>query len=43
MKNQEDNNQLWQTPEIIDLDVDKTNGGVLPSLAERTEGDITFS
>lgn len=38
MKNQEDNKQLWQTPEIIDLDVDETNGGITPSIQETMGG-----
>jgi hypothetical protein len=41
MKNQENKKQLWHTPEIIDLDVNKTKGGYITSKIESYSGTIS--
>jgi len=43
MKIQEMEKRLWQTPEITDLDVDKTNGGSEPGVHESTTPEIGIS
>lgn len=36
MENEENAKKEWQTPEIVDLDLDKTMGGINPSSREPT-------
>lgn len=36
MENEEKIKQVWQTPEVIDLDIEKTKGGSVPFLSETT-------
>ena len=36
MENEEKTKKEWQTPEIVDLDVDKTKGGMNPTINEAT-------
>ncbi len=36
MENEEKQKKEWQVPEIVDLDLDKTMGGVNPSSKEST-------
>jgi len=36
MEKEEIIKKTWETPEIVDLDVDKTKGGVNPSSREAT-------
>ncbi len=34
MENENTEKRVWQTPEVVDLDVDKTQSGVIGNLRE---------
>lgn len=36
MKNEEFAKQAWQTPEVVDLDIEKTRGGLMSEVRETT-------
>jgi hypothetical protein len=36
MKNEENGKKIWKTPEVFDLDVEKTAGGSPPGFFEST-------
>jgi len=34
MKNEENGKKIWETPEVFDLDVKDTQGGIWPGMTE---------
>jgi hypothetical protein len=43
MKEEEKNKQIWRIPEIYDLDVEKTAGGILPAYNETSTAVGVYS